>query len=377
MDVMNDAKKSRPVALPEQRKARAPYHVRLDGIAAMTDTVGIIQHGIYGVADRRHGYCTDDNARALLLLCETRAGDPAERLHLIRIYAAFVEHAWHDDTGRFRNFMSYDRRWQEEAGSEDANGRTLWALGRTMRAAPQDFLRRWASELFNRALPLADHLQSPRAMAFAMLGIAAAAEADPSHDRCRSLLQRLTAIFSRLLDQSQRPEWPWFEIVLAYDNARLPQAMIEAGRVLKDRTVIATGLATLRWLLDQQKSPAGHFRPVGTESFGQPFAGPAAFDQQPLEAAATIDACLSAFRADGDESWVDAAGKAFTWFEGENDLGMPLASADGAYCYDGLTPHGVNLNIGAESVLALQMARQAMAELLHEQDGLPQLSVVQ
>jgi len=377
MDVMNDAKTSRPVALPEQRKTGEPFHVQLNGVAAMTDGVGIIQHSLHGVPDRRHGYCIDDNARALKLLCETRAGDPAARLHLIRIYAAFLEHAWNEEAGRFRNFMSFDRRWLEEAGSEDANGRALWALGRAMRVAPQDFIRRWAAELFTRTLPLAEQLHSPRAMAFAMLGIASAMEAEPGHEQGRLLLRRSADTFSRLLDQAQRPDWPWFEIVLSYDNARLPQAMIEAGRVLGDETVTATGLATLRWLMRQQKAPGGHFRPVGTESFGKPFAPPAAFDQQPLEAAATIDACLSAFRADGDTGWVEAAESAFTWFEGDNDLGLPLASEDGAFCYDGLTPHGVNLNLGAESILAMQMARQTMAELSRLQDGTPQLSIVQ
>lgn len=377
MDVMNDAKTSRPVALPEQRKTGEPFLVRLDGIAAMTDGVGIIQHSVHGVPDRRHGYCIDDNARALKLLCETRAGDPAARLHLIRIYAAFLEHAWNAEAGRFRNFMGFDRRWLEEAGSEDSNGRAIWALGQAMRAAPHDFLRRWAAGLFARALPLAEHIRSPRAMAFAMLGVSAAVEADPGHERGRMLLRRSAQTFSRLLGQAQRPDWSWFEIVLSYDNARLPQAMIEAGRVLDDEAVVATGLATLRWLMGQQRAPAGHFRPVGTGSFGKPFAPPAAFDQQPLEAAATIDACLSAFRADGDAGWVEAAERAFTWFEGDNDLGLPLASEDGAFCYDGLTPQGVNLNLGAESILAMQMARQAMAELDRAQEGTPQLSVVQ
>lgn len=377
MTIMEDAKASKPAVLPGQRKVRALYQVQLAGVAAMTDDVGIVQHSLYGVPDRRHGYCIDDNARALLLLGETRAGDPAERLHLIRIYAAFLEHAWNEETGRFRNFMGYDRRWLEEEGSQDSNGRTIWVLGRIMRSASHDFLRRWATGLFNRALPLVAELTAPRAMAFAMLGMAAAVEAEPGHEHCRSLMRRFVGTFSCLLASSQRPDWSWFEIVLAYDNARLPQAMIEAGRILGDQEAVDTGVATLRWLLGQQQSPAGHFRPVGTESFGQPFAPPAVFDQQPLEATATIDACLSAFRADGDACWSEAAERALGWFDGENDLGIPLASDDGAFCHDGLTPHGLNLNLGAESVLALQMARQAMGQLDRELGGTPQLLVVQ
>jgi hypothetical protein len=343
----------------------------------MTDDVGIIQHSIHGIPDRRHGYCIDDNCRALKLICETRAGDPAERQRLALIYAAFVEHAWNENAGNFRNFMGYDRCWLETEGSADSNGRTLWTLGQVMRHAPQDFLRRWAIGLFNKALPLVDHLGSPRAIAFSMLGMAAVLQVEPGHARCRELLDRSTKLFQGLLETTQRPTWPWFEIVLAYDNARLPQAMIEAGRILNNQSAIETGLATLRWLLSQQMSPQGHFRPVGTESFGLPFASPAAFDQQPLEATATIDACLSAYRADADPFWVEAATSAVHWFDGENDISMPLAFADGTLCYDGLTPQGVNLNMGAESILALQMARHAMAALIGESEDQPLLSVVQ
>jgi glycosyltransferase involved in cell wall biosynthesis len=375
MDVFSDAKAGRPVTLPDQRKVTDKL-VQISGIAAMTDSVGMIQHSVFGVPDRRHGYCIDDNARALMLVCTTRSGDPAERMRLAQIYAAFVEHGWNEETGTFRNFMGFDRRWLESEGSEDSNGRTLWALGEVMRAAPRDSLRRWATALFNRALPLVDRLIAPRAIAFAVLGMAAALEAEPDHAQCRALLRRSAETLKALLAQSQRPDWSWFEIVLAYDNARLPQAMIEAGRVLGDAEAVAIGLSTLRWLLGKQKSPAGHFRAVGTESFGKPFAEPAAFDQQPLEAAATIEACAAAYRADPDSAWLEAAGRALTWFEGDNDLGLPLVSEEGDLCYDGLTPQGVNLNLGAESILALQMARQAMAELSGETEPVPQLAIV-
>lgn len=377
MDVFQDAKASTPVALPGSGSTLAPELVQISGIAAMTDDVGIIQHSIQGIPDRRHGYCIDDNCRALRLICETRAGDPAERQRLALIYAAFVEHAWHEEAGCFRNFMGYDRRWLEAEGSPDSNGRTLWALGHVMRAAPQDFLRRWATDLFNKALPLVEQLSSPRAIAFSVLGMAAVLQAEPGHEQCRALLRKAASQFDGLLEEAKRPAWPWFEIVLAYDNARLPQAMIEAGHALNDRSAIVTGLSTLRWLLDQQTSPRGHFRPVGTESFGLAFAPPATFDQQPLEATATIEACLSAYRVDADSFWIDAARKAAHWFEGKNDLGTPLANAGGTLCYDGLTRQGVNLNMGAESILALQMARHAMAALLGESEDKPQLSVVQ
>ncbi len=153
--------------------------------------------------------------------------------------------------------------------------------------------------------------------------------------------------------------------------------MIEAGRVLGDSDIVDLGRETLRWLIGKQSAPQGHFRPVGTEGFnGRPYADPQPFDQQPLEAAATVDACLAAYRADGDAGWHEAAQAAMAWYTGENDLLTSLVSEDGSSCHDGLTPLGVNLNLGAESSIALQMARQAFAELTSLHEGRPQLAVV-
>lgn len=350
--------------------------VKLGGIAAITDDVGIIQHATMAIPDRRHGYCVDDNARALMLVSSTRAGDPEERERLARIYAAFVEHAWNDETGHFRNFMGYDRQWLETLGSEDSNGRTLWALGVTAVSSPQKYIRDWALKLFDNALPLVEALRAPRANAFAVLGMAAMLDADPNHEDCRRYVRESLALFKKLMARAQRPNWSWFEIMLAYDNARLPQAMIEGGRILEDEEAITLGLSTLSWLLGVQRAPAGHFRPVGTESFGKAYAEPEPFDQQPLEAVATIDACLSAWRVDPDPGWIDAAHKAYGWFRGNNDLALPLTTDDGATCHDGLTPQGVNLNTGAESVLAFQMARHSMSELARESVAAPQLAAI-
>jgi glycosyltransferase involved in cell wall biosynthesis len=364
--VMNELKAAKahwPAQLSWRPQVDADALVDIRGIALMTDDVGIVQHSIHGIPDRRHGYCIDDNARALMLICETRIGSPAERHRLALVYAAFVEHGWNAGKLRFRNFMGFDRQWCETEGSEDSNGRTLWALGKVMGSAPNDPMRRWATGLFNAALPLVDHLQSPRALAFAMLGMAAALRTEPNHAQCRLLLAKAIPQFKALLAQARRPSWCWFETVLAYDNARLPQALIEAGLVLNDESAIAVGTSTLRWLLDVQRAPAGHFRPVGTESYGKPYAEPEAFDQQPLEAAATVDACVSAYRADPDMGWIEAAHQAMNWFNGENDLNHPLLCDDGALCFDGLTPAGVNRNVGAESILALHMARHSMATL--------------
>lgn len=377
MEVLTNAVEARPAILPSPpARNTQPGQVQLSGVAAMTDDVGIVQHSLFGVPDRRHGYCIDDNARALKLVCETRAGSPDERKRLARIYAAFVAHGWNADIGLFRNFMGYDRQWLESIGSEDSNGRTLWALGSVVRSAPDPMLRRWALDLFNAALPLADRLKAPRAVAFASLGASAVLEVEPGHARCRNLAARTVAMLSALVAMVRRPGWTWFEPGLAYDNARLPQALIEAARALGDRSGAALGVATLHWLLESQTASQGQFRPVGTQGFGRPYASPTPFDQQPLEATATIDACLSAYIVEPDPIWVEEAWRAMDWFLGRNDLGTPLTIDGETLCCDGLTATGVNLNMGAESVLALQSARHGVAELEKRHGAQPALSVV-
>lgn len=352
-----------PVSLSARREPRTVVAVDLSGVAAMTDDVGIIQHTIHGIPDRMHGYCIDDNARALMLVCQTRTGDPALRRRLASCYAAFVQHAWYPERRRFRNFMGYDRRWLEDEGSEDSNGRALWTLGTVVRDAQDAALRRWATGLFNDALPIAEEVGAPRAIAFSLLGMAAMLHAEPAHEKCLALTRHHLDQFIHMLETARRPDWPWFEAMLAYDNARLPQAMIAAGRAVGHEAAVATGLETLSWIIAMQTGPRGMFRPVGTEGFGKPYAQPAPFDQQPLEAAATVDACVAAFAATGDRRWADHGRTALRWFTGDNDLGLSLVAQDAGMCYDGLTPAGVNLNQGAESTLAMQMALLSAQQL--------------
>lgn len=338
----------RPAALP------------LDAVERMTDAVGIIQHAVYSVPDREHGYCIDDNARALMMM--VRRGDDRQAALLAPAYAAFVQHGWHPSRRRFRNFMGYDRRWLEECGSEDSNGRTLWALGVTAAKAPWLSIRCWASKLFDEAAPIAMELSAPRARAFAAFGGLAILELSADHDFAQQMIRKSVEQLMRLHEQNAREDWDWFEPSLAYDNARLPEALIRAGHTFGDSEMLDRGLSTLQWLVSRQTSPRGAFRPVGCKSFGRPYAPPLAFDQQPLEATATVDAAASAYRATGDERWRQVAESAFGWFFGDNDAGMPLADASEGACFDGLMATGINRNQGAESILALHLAAQSMRE---------------
>jgi len=272
------------------------------------------------------------------------------------IYASFLQYAWNPEARRFRNFMNFDRTWCEDFGSEDSNGRTLWALGVTARDAQLAKHRHWAVSMFDMTASLSLELGSPRSHAFAMLGAAAILDAFPGHALARTILARFGEELCGLLEEARRPEWEWFEIVLAYDNARLPEALIRAGHSLGREDMVKCGLSTLDWIVGKQTSPEGRFRAVGSESFGRVYAEPLQFDQQPLEAQATIDACSAAFDASGDHRWVAEAQRAYLWYLGQNDLDLPLATVQDGGCFDGLMPTGLNRNQGAESILALQLS---------------------
>lgn len=348
------------VAAKPQRLASAvsfaPLAPDFAAVERMSDSTGMLQHSIYSVPDRRHGYCIDDNARALMLVTKMPDLPDAAYDKWMTIYASFVQYAWNPDARRFRNFMNFDRTWCEDAGSEDSNGRALWALGVTASDARLRKHRDWAVAMFDLTASVAFELGSPRAQAFAMLGAAAMIEAHPGHRLATAILTRFAGELAVLLDQNRRPEWQWFEIVLAYDNARLPEAMIRAGMALKRDDFTCLGIDTLDWIVSRQTSPEGRFRAVGTESFGRAYSDPLPFDQQPLEAQATIEACGTAFVATGDRRWYDEATRAYRWYLGQNDLDLPLATAHDGGCFDGLMPSGLNRNQGAESILALQLA---------------------
>jgi glycosyltransferase involved in cell wall biosynthesis len=334
-----------------------PPEIRTGYFLSMCDDTGLFQHAVHSVPDRAHGYCVDDNARALLVAC-TLNGSPDARLSqaLTTRFASFIQHAWNPDRNRFRNFMSFDRRWLEESGSEDSHGRTVWALGVCAAHDIDRGRREWAADLFARAVPTVEHFSSPRAWAFTLLGlgsVSTAGAASPDMTQLQRLLaERLQAIFHAV----KTPEWVWFEQGLSYDNARLCQAMIVTGLALKDDQYIKTGLESLRWLAKLQTSAAGNFRPVGSESFGDQRQKPKMFDQQPLEAAAMISACAAAFQADAEPHWDIEAMRAFNWFMGKNDLGVSLVDASNGSCCDGLHPDRRNENRGGESVVSYLLA---------------------
>lgn len=364
---------ARSTPIEQEALWRAGYpvpEISLKHFLSMCDSTGLLQHAVHSVPDRSHGYCVDDNARALIFAA--RVGSLGER-HLSERttarFAAFIQHAWNPDNGRFRNFMSYDRRWLEDIGSEDSHGRTLWALGECARSDMSASRRQWAAALFRTALPAVETFKSPRAWAFTLLGLDAYCESNAPDPAIAEYRQSLADRLMSLLAAVETPDWTWFENLLAYDNARLSEALLLTGLATKTPAYVDAGLRSLRWLMTQQTAPTGHFRPVGTESFGVAWQAPKRFDQQPVEAAATISACLTAWRASSTGEWEVGAMRAFSWFLGDNDLACPLVDLATGSCSDGLHPDRPSENKGAESVLAYLMGLTEIRRFMRTDAG--------
>jgi glycosyltransferase involved in cell wall biosynthesis len=337
------------------------------GIAALerlSDDTGMYQHSRFGIADRNHGYCIDDNARALGLMSIANDLDPPVRARFSHRYAAFVQHAWNADLGVFRNFMHFDRHWLEDAGSCDSNGRTLWALSLAACRHDDPIIREWANELYREAAPKISVLHSPRANAFCVLAAAEMEENGLGLDANRPIIAAGAADLHAKLRSNIRPDWYWFEAGLAYDNCRLAEALLRASEILANDEMANDALKAMDWILQLQMTSHGWFRPVGSESFHSPsYAPPEIFDQQPVEALAAIEGCLAACRVLPHPKWLDYAEAAFAWFMGVNDQHTALADHATGECKDGLTAFGVNANRGAESVLAWQSASRQILQI--------------
>jgi glycosyltransferase involved in cell wall biosynthesis len=359
-----DQRNQRPRAVfsaaPLSRRSADLPVLKLDHLERMTDDTGLLQHSIFTHPNLDAGYTTDDNARALVLatLLE-QAGRCALK---VSRYQAFLWHAFNQNRGRFHNELSYERRWLDEIGSEDCHGRALWALGTILGRSQDSGLRGSAARLFDLALPAARNFSSLRAWAYTLLGVNEYLKCFSGDRAAQSIREELTG---RLLDRyhhSSNDEWPWFEDILAYCNSRMPHALLVSGRAMSRQDLLDNGLCTLHWLVDVQSSEDGHFVPIGSNGFYHRGSDRARFDQQPVEAHATVSACLEAWRITRDNCWLEQAQKAFEWFLGRNDLGLPLYDPATGGCRDGLHPDRVNQNEGAESTLSFLIALEEMRQ---------------
>ena len=337
---------------------KALPELNLSHIKNLTDDTGIIQHAKYVIPNRNHGYCTDDNARALIItiLADKMLAED-ETLHNLKFtYLAYLEHAFNDETGRFRNFMSYDRQWLEDVGSEDSHGRALWALGVTLNSIDSESVTAMILNLFNRALPAVGDFKSLRGLAYSLIGITMYLnrfDGDSNAKRFRDTIAEF--IYKRYLENSEL-SWRWFEDICTYANPRIPQSLIYAGYQMGRDDMVNAGIDSLKWLLEIQKDQNGYFIPIGNQGWFKKGGEKARFDQQPIEAASMIDAITTVFAITGDKQWKEEAINVFEWFLGKNDLHSSLYDYTTGGCRDGIQADGVNMNQGAESTISWLLA---------------------
>jgi len=329
--------------------------LNLDHLYRMTDHTGIFQHAIYNVPNYHEAYCTDDNARAFIytILHHEEHGPDPQVDRLASSYLAFLWYAFDANTRRFRNFMSHERKWLESIGSEDSHARALWAVGTALGRSDNEGFRSLSALLFQRGLGVVKHFSSPRAWAFTLVAIHEYLQAFSGDRAVEDMRALLVSRLMALRAANATEEWPWFERIATYDNAKLPHALIVSG----DPEAVEAGLRSLSWLLAEQTGADGHFSPIGCHGFWPQGGEKARFDQQPVEAHATVSACIAAHGVTGDASWMDHARRCFEWFLGRNDLGLPLYDETTGGCRDALLHDHLNENQGAESTLAFHLSR--------------------
>jgi hypothetical protein len=350
---------------PDTRILGGLPEINLQHMRIMTDGTGILQHAKYSIPDRTHGYCVDDNARSLIVAAMYYAlRKDKDVIPLIQTYLSFLHYSFNPENGRFRNFMSYDRQWLEEIGSDDSHGRSIWGLGVAIQYAPYDSIRNMAVRLFLDGLPAVESFKSPRSWAFAIIGLHAYMEVFGGDTKARRLRTLLAEKLFALFQKGCSTDWLWCEDKLTYANAKLPHALILAGQWIPNPEMFKMGIDSLTWLLEKQKAPEGHLSVVGNLNWHNRNGLTSTFDQQPIEVMCLIGACAAAFRSTGEMKWLDQGHRCLGWFLGSNDLNEQIYDFQTGGCCDGIQPTGVNANQGAESTLCWLLSLLSMYENL-------------
>ncbi len=363
LELASPPRKSLSAKTLDQKPRELPT-MNLQHLWRMTDSTGIFQHANFSIPNFSEGHCTDDCARAFILaVVLAELGEDQEQMRtLATTSAAFLNHAFIAETRRFHNHLSIDRQWVDKQGSEDCQGRALWALGIGVGRSAFRSFQMMSGQLFARALPPLAGFSSPRAWAFGLIGIHEYLRRLNGDSMVKQIRDTLVSRLMKLFEHASKPDWRWFEAELSYDNAKLAHALIVSGHATGQKAVLDCGLEALRWLAELQTSEKGHFRPIGSNGFYQRGGTRAAFDQQPVEAQATISACLEAYRVTSDIWWYERAQDAFDWFIGANDLGLEVYSPETGGCRDGLHVDRVNSNQGAESTLSFLLSLAEMRQ---------------
>ncbi|ETT75970.1 hypothetical protein C173_07212 [Paenibacillus sp. FSL R7-277] len=360
-------------------QAPAVLQFKPDYMRRITDDTGIFQHTKFGVPDRAKGYTTDDNARALIaaVLMYKKNQDNAS-LDLIHTYLSFVHHAQTEE-GNFRNFMDYNRSFLEERGSEDCQGRTLWALGFVLSYSSilPDNLLNTCRYLINQALPHIAGLRSPRALAYAVIGLSYLPGTPgaltysfpyphiPSTEEERAFLpeafitELIESVAVRLNDQynlTKGEGWNWYEDSLTYGNSMLPWALLKAYKISGNPALRITAKESLDFLISRTFAPEGYYKPIGSHGWLLRGGSPALYDEQPIEACEMLLACEEAAVVLKDPAYLQRADLCYAWYTGNNSLQISLIDPQSGACYDGIHSSGLNLNQGSESIISFSIA---------------------
>lgn len=340
----------------------------LSHIFRLTDKTGIIQHAKYGIPNLKEGYCLDDNARAVILAVKAyrRYKDP-QILELLPVYLSFINYMQRED-GLFRNFLNFRREFLEDIGSEDAFGRTIWALGMLIADAPNSAYREVALEAFFRAAPHFSLLKHLRGMANTIMGICHYLRCHPSDENMIKCVSMLSQKLMNAYRHHASTSWHWFEEKMIYDNGLLPLALLDAYRITGDPSLKATGLESLVFL-EETCFMKDWLTPIGNENWYKKGTTPSLFDQQAVETLAMILLYQKAFQITDDSSFVHRMYRCHAWFLGENELHIPLYDQETAGCCDGLQKDTINRNQGAESTLAYWISHLIVLETMESDIG--------
>lgn len=350
---------------PGQRPRELPG-INLTQLKLLTDARGIVRHTTQPEPKNTNGYSVDDNALAFVLAVSLeeleQAPEPARAP--AETYARFLLQAFNPKTKRFHNLMGFDGEWLDKEGQEDSHGRALWALGTGVGRSPHRSFQASCGRVFAHALPGVADFKSPRAWAYALLGIHEYLQILSGDQMVLQMRDTLATQLMELFIRSANPDWHWFEDILGHDSARLAHALIVNGDAPGHKTLLDCGLHTLQWLVEVQTSEDGHFRPIGTNGFYRRGGPRAYYDQLPIEVYAMVSACLVAYRATSNLVWHERAQRAFDWFTGWNDQGLELYSAATGGCCDALQMDRVNTNQGTEATLAFLLSLVEMRSAL-------------
>ncbi|MCC5815211.1 MAG: glycosyltransferase family 4 protein [Leptospira sp.] len=337
----------------------------LDHIKRLTDDTGIIQHAKFGIPNLKEGYCLDDNARALLMVLMTyRQTKDEASLKLATIYLSYIHYMQNKD-GTFRNFLSFNRNFLDEVGSEDSFGRTIWALGYLISNAPNDSYIQTGRLIFFDALPNFEKLQSIRSIANAMVGISYYLKSNSSDESMIGVLRTLAEKLVHHYEVYSSSEWDWFESLLAYDNGFLPLALLHAAEILGDDKISSIAFKTMNFLTENTLKD-GYLSIIGNEKWYVKDGERSMFSQQPVDALAMILMYHQAFHLTKEKEYLEKLFSCFMWFLGENDLRMSLFDFETKGCCDGLEKYGVNRNQGAESSLAYLISHLTVLQAFEE-----------